>query len=84
MAHMGLSYLETDTADDKYRFYDEGKYSIAPSLHSVCRRATESWISLRSISHFGSAILPALDVEIKGNLYASSDKYLLSEALQHL
>ena len=77
-----VPYQKTKLLNGKYELRDEGDYPVAPSLHSICWKALKNKNNLESIFCFGLAMVPLLDVEVKGNIYASSNTYFLSEALQ--
>lgn len=76
--------MEVGLSSVAYEIHDEGDYPIVPSLHRVCWYALGNQTSVESLFCFASAMMPSSNMEVAGNVYASTNKYLLSEALQRL
>lgn len=75
---------ETHPVAEKYEFRTEGKYPVAPSLHSVCWKVFENQTSVELLCSFALSMIPSLEIKTEDNIFASTDKYLLSMALRHL
>ncbi|KAJ5939382.1 hypothetical protein N7466_002516 [Penicillium verhagenii] len=74
----------TGLLEERYKFHDDGDYPVVPSLHSVCSNALGNQISLESLFCFSLAMIPSLDVELEGNIFAFSNRGTAAPREEHL